>query len=109
LIDRGGRLVGDDSLMLEPRDGRIMVRPHPNTRGKLEVRNLGLLEFPVIVETELALCLVLDEQAPRFVEAAEWIEIAGCNVPLIRLWPGSPVLHLRAELALETYGLPRSG
>ena len=39
-------------------------------------------------------------EAPRFVEAAETVERGGVALPCIRLWPGSPVLALRAELAL---------
>jgi serine kinase of HPr protein (carbohydrate metabolism regulator) len=105
LIDRGAILVGDDSLLLDRRGDRIFACPHPNTRGKLEVRNLGLLDFPVAEEVRLALVLVLDEAAPRFVEAAERVAIAGCELPGLRLWPHSPVLHVRAEQALEVYGL----
>ncbi len=105
LIDRGAVLIGDDGVMLELREGRLLAHPHPKTRGLLEVRNLGLLDFPVCDVAPVALVLRLDEAAPRFVEGAEQVELAGAALPLLRLWPGSPVLHLRAELALERYGL----
>ena len=104
LIDRGAELIGDDSVMLGEHDGKPIARPHPNTRGKLEVRNLGLLDYPVAGEVEVALVILLDEDAPRFVETCESVTRGGCKVPMLRLWPGSPVLHLRAELALERFG-----
>lgn len=105
LIDRGALLIGDDGLLLEARNSRLLAYPHPNTRGLLEVRNVGLLTFPVCGEAPVALTIRLDESAPRFTEAAGQITLAGITVPMLRLWPGSPVLHLRAELALARFGL----
>lgn len=105
LIDRGAVLVGDDSVLIEPRGERLIAHPHPATRGLLEVRNLGLLPFPVCEEAPVALVLVLDPQAPRFVEAAESATRAGIVLPLLRLAPDGPVQHLKAKLALEHYGL----
>ena len=46
----------------------------------------------------VALVLRLDADAPRHVEL-------GCPLPLLRLRPGSPVLHLQAELALARFGM----
>ncbi|MDB5725695.1 MAG: serine kinase [Novosphingobium sp.] len=108
LIDRGAQLLGDDGVMLIATGGRLLARPHPNTRGLLEVRNLGLLEFPICDEAPVALVLNLDKAAPRFIEAAELITIAGQDLPLLRLWPGAAALPLKTELALAKYGLFRS-
>lgn len=106
LIDRGARLVGDDGVSLEAQGGRLLVSPAPATAGLLEVRNVGLVEFPAIGPVPACLLLRLDEAAPRYVEEAEQAELAGVILPMLRLWPGGAVLHLRAELALERYGLP---
>ncbi len=105
LIDRGAVLIGDDGVLLEVRGGRVLAMPHPNTRGLLEVRNLGLLPFPVCEEAAVSMLLRLDEDAPRYVETAEQAEVMGIRLPLLRLWPGGAVLHLKAELALERFGL----
>jgi len=105
LIDRGAVLIGDDSLILDDRDGRLIASPHPNTRGLIEVRNVGLITMPVCSEAPVALVLRLDEAAPRFVEAADSTAIAGIVLPMLALWPDSPVQALRAELALQRYGL----
>lgn len=105
LIDRGASLVGDDSLMLESAPPRLLAHPHPRTRGLIEVRNLGLIEMPVLEAVPVALVLRLDAQAPRFIEAAENCVILGTSLPLVRLWPDSPVQHLKAELALSHHGL----
>lgn len=108
LLDRGARLVGDDGVILASAGARLLARPHPNTRGKLEVRNLGLLDFPVCEEAPVALVIRLDEAAPRFIDATGSITVAGHDLPFLQLWPDSPVLPLKTELALAKYGLFRS-
>ncbi|MGN6356434.1 MAG: HPr kinase/phosphorylase [Novosphingobium sp.] len=105
LIDRGAKLVGDDGIVLKPSGARLLACPHPNIRGLIEVRNLGLLRFPATEEVPIALVLRLDRAAPRFIEAPDAITLAGCDVPLVCLWPDGPNLALKAELALKTYGL----
>jgi len=105
LIDRGARLVGDDGVSLEVRSGQLLASPAPLTAGMLEVRNLGIVPFPPASEIPVALVLLLDREAPRFIEQAEQVVRRGVSLPMIRLWPASPVLHLRAELALDRHGL----
>lgn len=103
LIDRGAVLVGDDGVMLEMREGRLWAIPPANIAGLLEVRNVGIITRPC-APAPVHLVIRLDEDAPRFIERAEVAQVAGQPIPLVRLWPGSPVLHLRAEAALEIYG-----
>lgn len=105
LIDRGAVLIGDDGVALTPREDRLIASPPPNITGLLEVRNLGLLTFPVSNEVPVSLVLRLDPGAPRFIERAERTEIAGATVPLILIWPDGPNAALKAELALQHYGL----
>jgi serine kinase of HPr protein (carbohydrate metabolism regulator) len=104
LIDRGAVLVGDDSVLLEAQASCLLAHPHPETRGLLEVRNLGLLPFPCADGVPVALVLALDPAAPRYVEEAERTAILGIDLPLIRLWPGGGSLALKAALALTRYG-----
>jgi serine kinase of HPr protein (carbohydrate metabolism regulator) len=105
LIDRGAVLVGDDSLHLLARDGRLLASPHPATRGLLEVRNVGLVPMPACEAVQVALVLELTQDAPRYIEAPAQTTLAGVALPLVGLWPDSPVLALRAEQALVRYGL----
>lgn len=109
LIDRGAVLIGDDGVSLSVAGavagGRLIASPAPATRGLIEVRNVGILPFPFTSEVPVALVIRLDAQSPRHVEAAERCELLGCNLPVIRLFPDSPVLALRTELALKHYGI----
>ena len=106
LIDRGATLVSDDGVLLTVREERVHAHPHPRIAGLLEVRNLGLIPMPTLADVPVALVLALDHAAERYVEATEPVVRAGCELPLLRLWPDSPVLALRAELALARFGLP---
>ncbi len=106
LIDRGAQLVGDDGVLLELRGGAVWALPHPATAGLLEIRNVGLVTYPC-GPAPIALVIALAEDAPRFIEAPERATRGGAAVPLIRLWPHTPALALRAEMALHRYG--RSG
>ncbi|MES2301541.1 MAG: serine kinase [Pseudomonadota bacterium] len=105
LIDRGAMLVGDDGVLLSAHDGRLIAAPHPEISGKLEVRNVGLVDMPVAAAIPVALVLRLDADAPRFIDAPETVHLAGIALPLVHLFPDTPALALRAEIALVTYGL----
>ena len=104
LIDRGAVLIGDDGVLLERRGERLHASPASTIAGKLEVRNIGLIDRPTLADVPVALVLILEPAAPRFRDAPDWIERHGCRLPVIALWPDSPVLALRAEQALRVYG-----
>ena len=105
LIDRGAVLVGDDGVLLEAIGGRLAASPAPATEGLLEVRNVGLLRFPVVRAVPVALMVALDPDAPRYIDQARSIDLFGQTVPLVQLWPDTPALALRTEAALRTWGL----
>jgi serine kinase of HPr protein (carbohydrate metabolism regulator) len=105
LLDRGAELIGDDGVLITTQNSALVAFPHPATRGLIEVRNLGLIHVEPRDSVPIALILQLDLNAPRYIETAKQETILGVAVPLISLWPDSPVLALRAEWALRTYGL----
>ena len=105
LIDRGAMLIGDDGVTLKQHGGRLLASPPPNIAGLLEVRNLGLLPYPVCSEVPVALVLRLTPDAPRFIDQARQTAVADTPLPLIELWPDGPNSALKAELALQHYGL----
>jgi serine kinase of HPr protein (carbohydrate metabolism regulator) len=105
LLDRGAVLVGDDGVDLAVDGGRLLASPVPAIAGLLEVRNVGLLTWPVAERVPLALALRLDPAAERLPDGPEERELLGLSLPLVRLWPDSPVLALRALAALSRFGL----
>lgn len=105
LIDRGATLIGDDGVATECVDGALLASPPPNIAGLIEVRNLGVLQYPTTARIRVALVLRLDPTAPRFIDEPGVIERGGMALPFVALWPNGEVLALKAELALQRYGL----
>ncbi len=104
LIDRGAVLVGDDGVSLEVVGGELLASPAPHIEGLIEVRNVGLVRMVTAARVPVALVLRMDAEAERFIEVADRVDVCGVSLPLVRLWPDSPVLALRAEMALGVYG-----
>lgn len=105
LIDRGATLIGDDGLTLEAAGEHLLASPAPKIAGLLEVRNVGLLRYPVARRVPVALVIRLDRAAERLPEHAALQTLLGLDLPLVCLWPDSPVLPLRALAALSRFGL----
>ena len=104
LIDRGAVLVGDDGIALDERDGALWSLPAPASAGLIELRNVGLVTLPTS-EAPVALVLELREDAPRFVEQAGTLDIAGHLIPLLAFDPRGPASAIRAEYALALHGV----
>lgn len=104
LIDRGARLVGDDGVALGVMHGCLLAGPPPATRGKIEIRNVGIAEMECVT-APVALLVRLTEDAPRFPDGPEWIEIENIALPGLRLFPQAFTLPLRVEWALRLWGL----
>lgn len=104
LMDRGAQLVGDDGVQLQRRDTGLWASPAPNIAGLLEIRNVGIVRLPV-AEGLVGIVLRLDRQAPRHVEETERTALLHTELPLVRLWPDSPALPLRAEWAVRLHAI----
>src|SRR3546814_13538434 len=84
LIDRGWSLVADDYVCLIPSGGKLLAKPPPNIAGRIEVRNVGLVELPYLSDSPVCLALRLDEKPERLPEPGRWT-FAGLTVPSLRL------------------------
>lgn len=108
LIDRGAQLIGDDGVSLTV-DGNILTASAPpNIAGLIEVRGVGLIKRPH-VSAPISLVLNLTQDAPRFVERADIIHVAGHEVPTLSFARYNEADPIRAEIALEVHGLPAAG
>jgi HPr kinase/phosphorylase len=87
LISSGALLIGDDQVALELRHGKIMAESVEPIRGLLEVRGVGLIQFPVAPVTPLRLIvdLVPREDVPRMPEKDETVDILGIDIKLLKL------------------------
>src|SRR5690606_853266 len=92
LIDEGAALVADDVVQDFKRDGRLLARlpdeAPPETRGRLEVRGLGIIPERNVPETALHCVVELKPQAEieRLPEPEHWI-LLDVQLPVISVDP----------------------
>jgi serine kinase of HPr protein (carbohydrate metabolism regulator) len=67
------RLVGDDRILIEPSNGRLIARGHALIRGQIEQRGAGIVRAPFIAEAvvRLVIDIVPGDKAPRYPETAD--------------------------------------
>ena len=80
------RLVGDDRIILSAAGGRLIARPHPKIRGKIEQRWDGIIETQhepaSVLHCQVELSATAPEQLPRLpAEDQEWLIWRGLTLP----------------------------
>jgi len=104
LIDRGATLIGDDGVCLRKHGEILFASPPPNIRGKFEIRNVGIVDMPTC-SAPVGIVLELEQNAPRFIESPEVQLWLGYSIPKLRLDARTTVAAIKAEYALQIYGL----
>ena len=91
IMNKNAILVADDRTDVENVDGIIKVSCPKNIQGKLEVRGIGIVEFPFLSSAELKLVvqLVSDNEEIERLPLPEYKEILGVKIPLIKIHPFS--------------------
>ena len=105
LIDRGARLVSDDYTFVRRAEGRLLARAPDTIAGKIEVRGVGILEFPADSDVPVALIVDLDIDATRLPAGREERTVAGVAIPVIGLSALEPSAPIKVEAALKQFGL----
>jgi HPr kinase/phosphorylase len=85
--ERGGRfarLVCDDRVRVENRNGRLLASAVPAIAGRVEVRGMGLLTVPYETTAVVRWVIDLGQHPPRLPAAAE-PTVTLCGVPLPRI------------------------
>lgn len=100
LIDRGAVLVGDDYLEADVRATELWVRPVPRLAGMIEVRNVGILQFPFLAEVPIRLIVSLDHTPQRLPEH-ETETLHGIVLPRLNLKGYEASAPLKVELGLR--------
>ncbi len=105
LIDRGASLVSDDYTLVRRVEGRLLASAPETIMGKIEVRGVGILEFPAERDVPVALFVDLDMDATRLPVAPERHMVAGVAVPAIGLAALEASAPIKVEAALRKLGL----
>jgi hypothetical protein len=105
LIDRGAALVSDDYTELRRIGGRLLARAPGAIAGRIEVRGLGLLDFPAAADVPVCLHADLGAAPDRLPEPG-WIRLAEADIPSVALAALEASAPLKLEQALVRFGLP---
>jgi serine kinase of HPr protein (carbohydrate metabolism regulator) len=99
LIDRGATLVSDDyTVVTRRKDGALTASPPATIAGRMEVRGIGILPLPHVVDVPVALIVRL--APPDRMPDPERRAVAGVAVPVIAVSGFEGSAPFKVELAL---------
>ena len=108
-VEAGARLVADDLVALDLRDGRVWASPLPQAGGRLEVRGVGIVRLPALDGAPLV--LLADLAAPERLPERDFEPVLGQPLRRIRLAPfeisAAIKLRIAAHMASEDKGEAR--
>jgi serine kinase of HPr protein (carbohydrate metabolism regulator) len=104
LIDRGAALVSDDYTLVRRQDGRLLAAAPATIAGKIELRGVGILEYPAVQDVPVALFVDLDQATVRLPDADETRLVAGIAIPVVGLNAHEPSAPIKVEAALRLLG-----
>jgi len=105
LIDRGAVLVSDDYTALTAAEGRLFASPPTNIAGLLEIRHIGIVNLPYVIDVPIALAIALDEKPQRMPDEPATFEILDLVVPRVGLAGLEASAPIKAEMMLARFGL----
>ena len=105
LIDRGAALVSDDYTLVRRVEGRLLAAAPETIAGKIEVRGVGILEFPVERDVPVALFVDLELDATRLPTEKEERMVAGVAIPVVGLSALEASAPIKVEAALRQLGI----
>ena len=97
------RLVADDQVIIERRDGGLIASAPATLYGRLEVRGLGIVVVPAVPSATVVLAIDLvpaTQPIERLPDADENTLITGLAVPLLRFHAFDASTPLKIALAL---------
>ena len=104
LVPQSVRLIADDQVILERRDGEIFVAGPASIRGQLEVRGVGIIDVPAAGPAKLVLVadLVAPQGYERLPDPGRRVTLLGLALPAVEISPfeGSAALKLLMALTL---------
>ena len=104
LIDRGAILVSDDYTLVKRVGGQLLASAPATIAGKLEVRNIGIIDCDHQDDVPIRLYVDLDRQPERHPEPDDGLVVAGVKLPVLALSGQDVSAAIKVELALKRFG-----
>ena len=105
LIDRGAVLVSDDYTVLTRIGDALYATPPATIAGRMEVRGIGVIAQPYIMDIPVALIVRIDQEVPRMPDDRTHA-ILDVAIREVALAPFPATTPIKIELALEQSALP---
>jgi len=105
LIDRGFTLVSDDRTIVRKEDSRLIASAPERTKGKLEIRGIGIVDMETVDHVPVALVVELTSEIQRMPDDARERPILGTPIPLISVDAMTASAPSKVALALDRLGL----
>lgn len=102
LMDRGAILIADDQTALSQEEGGIVVRAPLALKGLMEVRGVGICQFPYQEKSFLKLFVeICDRIDVERLPESTYIEYYGIQVPSLKLLKEDPLGAIKVELKVD--------
>ena len=86
LIDNGATLISDDVSICKKKFNDVYLFCPPETKGLLEVRDIGIVTVPFVEQIKLRLVVKLTvSQANRLPNKNNFFKILGIKYPLLKI------------------------
>ena len=83
LIALGSKLVADDQCEIEKKNNKFRVFKPVSLPSSIEIRGIGLVSVPMVVETSLDWVVNMDEAEKERMPDLRFTEIDGYKIPTI--------------------------
>ena len=83
LLALGSKLVADDQCELVKNNNRFSVSKPASLPNSIEIRGVGLVSVPMVVETSLAWVVNMDEAERERMPDLRFTEIDGYKIPTV--------------------------
>ena len=83
LLALGSKLVADDQCELVKKNNRFSVSKPASLPNSIEIRGVGLVSVPMVVETSLDWVVNMDEAETERMPDVRFTEIGGYRVPTV--------------------------
>ena len=101
LIDSGATLISDDLTICKKIGDYLYLYPHSNTKGLLEVREIGIMTVPYVENIKLTLVVELVEEKSERIPGMMSCSILGMKFPKIKIFGKSSSAVAKIKIKLN--------
>ena len=101
LIDSGATLISDDLTICKKIGDYLYLYPHSNTKGLLEVREIGIMTVPYVENIKLTLVVELVEEEFERIPGMMSCSILGMKFPKIKIFGKSSSAVAKIKIKLN--------